>query len=302
MISKESKKQIMSLVEEYNFEIFVSCRIPRSYEMNVEGVNSYNSQKRGFDLKASGGYSLYSDDYDFDFEDVDEVEFDYSGTYNGVSYDNTGLSEDQLFEELSNIFFEELSNIFKELNVKKVAQLSDAELLREYESQAMNMGILKAEMIKRENDPTKTKVPTIHSARDYLSKKYELVDCEELHVISFNRMDYVINDDCVSIKENEKVARVAEKVAKIARLNHADYVHVVNIQKTASLKSLKRNVEIADTIYERLDKMDRRMRDYALMVRGEYLSYILKSNCDGVITGLDDAINEEEKNENSRYR
>lgn len=286
MMRKETKKQIMLLVEEYGFQIFVSCRIPRIYEMNVEEVNNYNKEQSDFNLKASRGYNLVSDDYDLEFEDVNEIEFDYSGEYNGVDYSNSGLSENQLFKELS--------GIFKEINVMKVAQLSDNDLLSEYEYQARKMAMLEAEKVKRESDPTKTKVGTIHSAKDYFLKQYDQVSCEELHVISLDQMDHVIKDDCVTIGDNDEIERIAAEVVKKATLSNAAYVYVVNIQKTASTQTLKKNVEIATKINERLKILDGLMADYAVMVGKDYLSYRMKE--------IDKAINKEEKNENSRYR
>ncbi|MCT6888532.1 MAG: hypothetical protein M3Z87_02565, partial [Lactobacillus sp.] len=137
---------------------------------------------------------------------------------------------------------------------------------------------------KRESDPTKTKVGTIHSAKDYFLKQYDQVSCEELHVISLDQMDHVIKDDCVTIGDNDEIERIAAEVVKKAAFSNAAYVYVVNIQKTASTQTLKKNVEIATKINERLKILDGLMADYAVMVGKDYLSYRMKE--------IDKAIND----------
>ena len=257
MINTEKKKEIMLLAEKYNFEISASCRIPIDFQ--------------------------YFDDYSprlvVNLDSLRcalEMEFYYSGIYDGIIYSDFDLSEDQLFEQLSDIF-EEIKN-------KKVSLMPDDDLLSEYESQAQKMAILEAEKVKRESDPTKTKVGTIHSAKDYFLKQYDQVSCEELHVISLDQMDHVIKDDCVTIGDNDEIERIAAEVVKKATLSNAAYVYVVNIQKTASTQTLKKNVEIATKINERLKILDCLMADYAVMVDKNYLSYRMKE--------IDKAIND----------
>lgn len=286
MKSKELKKEIMLLAEKYDFEISASCRIPMLYEIDLHTVNSYQSESDEFNFQYFDAYSPRLVVNWDSLRCAKEMEFDYSGIYDGIKYRGFGLSEDQLFEQLS--------NIFEEIKIKKVSLMPDDDLLSEYESQARKMAILEAEKVKRESDPTKTKVGTIYSAKDYFLKQYDQVSCEELHVISLDQMDHVIKDDCVTIGDNDEIERIAAEVVKKAAFSNAAYVYVVNIQKTASTQTLKKNVEIATKINERLKILDGLMADYAVMVGKDYLSYRMKE--------IDKAINKEEKNENSRYR
>lgn len=286
MINTELKKKIMLLAEKYGFIITASFQFPMLYEIDLHALNSYNSKSNEFYLQYSDAYSPRLVVNWESLRCLQEMKYDYSGTYDDIDYMGTGFSEDDLFEQLS--------DIFEEVRIEKVSLMSDDDLLSEYEYQARKMAILEAEKVKRESDPTKTKVGTIHSAKDYFLKQYDQVSCEELHVISLDQMDHVIKDDCVTIGDNDEIERIAAEVVKKATLSNAAYVYVVNIQKTASTQTLKKNVEIATKINERLKILDGLMADYAVMVGKDYLSYRMKE--------IDKAINKEEKNENSRYR
>ena len=286
MINTELKKKIMLLAEKYGFKITASFQFPMLYEIDLHALNSYNSKSNEFYLQYSDAYSPRLVVNWESLRCLQEMKYDYSGTYDDIDYMGTGFSEDDLFEQLS--------DIFEEVRIEKVSLMSDDDLLSEYEYQARKMAILEAEKVKRESDPTKTKVGTIHSAKDYFLKQYDQVSCEELHVISLDQMDHVIKDDCVTIGDNDEIERIAAEVVKKATLSNAAYVYVVNIQKTASTQTLKKNVEIATKINERLKILDGLMADYAVMVGKDYLSYRMKE--------IDKAINKEEKNENSRYR
>lgn len=286
MINTELKKKIMLLAEKYGFKITASYQFPMLYEIDLHALNSYNSKSNEFYLQYSDAYSPRLVVNWESLRCLKEMKYDYSGTYDDIDYMGTGFSEDDLFEQLS--------DIFEEVRIEKVSLMSDDDLLSEYESQARKMAILEAEKVKRESDPTKTKLGTIHSAKDYFLKQYDQVSCEELHVISLDQMDHVIKDDCVTIGDNDEIERIAAEVVKKATLSNAAYVYVVNIQKTASTQTLKKNVEIATKINERLKILDGLMADYAVMVGKDYLSYRMKE--------IDKAINKEEKNENSRYR
>ena len=276
----------MLLAEKYGFKISASWQFPMLYEIDLHALNSYNSKSNEFYLQYSDAYSPRLVVNWESLRCLKEMKYDYSGTYDDIDYMGTGLSEEELFEQLS--------DIFEEVRTEKVSLMSDDDLLSEYESQARKMAILEAEKVKRESDPTKTKVGTIHSAKDYFLKQYDQVSCEELHVISLDQMDHVIKDDCVTIGDNDEIERIAAEVVKKATHRNAAYVYVVNIQKTASTQTLKKNVEIATKINERLKILDGLMADYAVMVGKDYLSYRMKE--------IDKAINKEEKNENSRYR